>query len=144
MKSVLISFLLYKDTTITRLAFPLLEKMVSVIRMGKCEVFKFRQESCIVVVTWTMAPGHMHQEIVDIWKTNCKKSSSQSFEAVQWIRCGDPVLQNHNEGMMIFSEIIWALLQMPIVSKLAIEARKQSPGTTDRKLLYGIYAVFPE
>lgn len=93
MKSVLISFLLYKDTTITRLAFPLLEKMVSVICMGKCEVFKFRQESCILVVTWTMAPGdcgHMKD-------CNSKKSSSQSFEAVQWIRCGDPVLQNHNE-----------------------------------------------
>lgn len=33
---------------------------------------------------------------------------------------------------------------MPIVSRLAIEARKPLPVNVDRKLLYGIYAIFSE
>lgn len=36
-------------------------------------------------------------------------SSSWSFEAVQWIRCSDHLLQNHNKGIMIFSKVLGEL-----------------------------------
>lgn len=36
---------------------------------------------------------------------NSKKSNSWSFEAVQWIRCSDPVLQNHSKLIMTFSKV---------------------------------------